>query len=193
MSVEINPLQEAFKALAAFQAELPKVGKDKTANAGSYSYRYTDLATLTQTVMPLLTKHGFSFITFGRLTDGGGYELVGMLCHESGVTIEGALPIYGRQPQEIGSAVSYARRYLLSSMTGVVSDEDDDGKAAVKASRTKSEPAKDWGPIADTAEMMTTVEDVRALWKQEDVGSAPKAVQDRIKAHTETLKAEESA
>ena len=190
-------MENLAKALAAFQKELPKVGKDKTATVptktgGSYKYTYADLGSLTHTVLPLLNKHGLSWVTFGRLTEGGGYELVGILLHTSGESIEGALPIYGRQPQEIGSAVTYNRRYLLGCMTGVVTEDDDDGEAAVKSSRTTTEPAKDWGPIADTAEMMTHVEDVKALWTQEGVGKAPKAIQDRIKAHVESLKGDES-
>lgn len=191
-------LENLAKALAAFQKELPKVGKDKTAvvkhqGGGQHSYTYADLATVTAAVIPLLNTHGLSFITSPRIVEGGGYELVGRLIHVSGEQIEGALPIYGRQPQEIGSAITYARRYLLGCMTGVVTEDDDDGKAATKATPTKSEPAKDWGPIADTAEMMSTVDDVKALWTQEGVANAPKAVQDRIKAHVAALKAEDGA
>lgn len=174
-------------ALAAFQAELPTVGKDKTANAGSYSYKYTDLATLTHTVLPILVKHGLTFITYPRMTENG-YELVGRLMHTSGEHVEGALPIFGRQPQEIGSALSYARRYLLSAMTGVTSDDDDDGARAVKADRT---PAKDWDAIADTAESFTDPEEVMALWNREQCGKAPKVIQDRIKAHGKQLREEQ--
>lgn len=180
-------MENLAKALAQFQSDLPKVGKDKTAKMGTYSYTYADLASLTHTVLPLLTENGLSFVAAPRQTDNG-YELAGILLHVSGEQIEGALPIYGRQPQEIGSAITYARRYLLGCLTGVVTEDDDDGATATKATRTKAEPAKDWEPIADTAEMMGTVEDVKALWTQEEVGKAPKPIQDRIKAHVETLK-----
>lgn len=186
-------MENLAKALAAFQKDLPKVGKDKTAKMGTYSYTYADLGSLTHTVVPLLVKHGLSFVTTPRVTEGGGYELVGRLIHVSGESLEGALPIYGRQPQEIGSAITYARRYLLGCMTGVVTEDDDDGKAATKATPTKSEPARDWQVVADTAEMMTHVDDVKNLWTKEEVSKAPKAIQDRIKAHVESLKAEDGA
>lgn len=175
------------QALANFQAELPKVGKDKTADAGSYKYKYTDLATLTHTVLPVLVKHGLTFVTYPRMTENG-YELVGRLMHVSGEMIEGALPIYGRQPQEIGSALSYARRYLLSAMTGISSEDDDDGQRAVKADRT---PAKDWDLIADTAESLTDVEDLKKLWTTEGLSKAPKVIQDRVKVHGDLLKKEQ--
>ncbi len=180
-------------ALVAFQKELPKVAKDKTATVrhkdggGSHSYTYTDLGTLTHTVVPLLTKHGLAFTCGGRATESG-YELVGTLIHESGQFIESSLPIYGRQPQEIGSAITYARRYLLGSMTGVVTEDDDDGKAATKATRTVAEAERDWDAIADTAESLSDVDELKALWTREQVGKAPQVIRDRIKAHGDILK-----
>lgn len=183
-------MENLAKALAAFQKELPKVGKDKTAKMGTYSYSYTDLGTLTHTIMPVLVKHGLTFITYPRATESG-YELVGRLMHTSGEFIEGALPLYGRQPQEIGSALTYSRRYLAAAMTGVVSEDDEDGQAATKSTRTQAEPPVDWQVIADTAEMMNTVDDVKALWTQEEVSKAPAAIQARIKRHADSLKAED--
>lgn len=182
-------MENLAKALAAFQKELPKVGKDKTAKMGTYSYSYTDLGTLTHTIMPVLVKHGLTFVTYPRMTEGG-YELVGRLMHVSGEHLEGALPIYGRQPQEIGSALSYARRYLLSAMTGVTSDDDDDGKAAVKSTRTKAEPERDWEAICDTVESLSDLDAIKEIWTQEGVAKAPKFAQDRIKAHADSLKGE---
>lgn len=177
------------EALVAFQKEMPVVPKNKTAKMGSYSYKYADLVDVSAAMHPLLTKHGLAFSCMPRqAAEGGGYELAGTLLHTSGEKLEGALPLYGRTAQEIGSALTYARRYLAGCLTGICTDDDEDGAAATKASRTKSEPAKDWGPIADTAEMMTTLEDVKALWTQEGVSGAPKAIQERIKAHADSLK-----
>lgn len=183
-------MENLAKALVAFQKELPTVVKGRTANAGSYSYKYADLASVTAAVVPLLSKNGLAFTVTPRMTENG-YEIVGVLLHTSGESLEGALPLYGRTPQEIGSALSYGRRYLMGVMTGCVTDDDDDGKAANKSGRTKSEPAKDWGPIADTAEMMTHLDDVKTLWQQEGVSKAPKAIQERIKAHADSLKGDD--
>lgn len=175
------------KALVAFQKELPRVGKDKTANAGTFSYKYTDLATLVHTMTPILTKHGLSFVVTPRATESG-YEAVGVLMHVSGESIEGALPIYGRQPQEMGSSLSYARRYLAGCLTGIVADQDDDGAAAVKSSRTTAEPVVDWGMVIDSAAGLSSVEALRELWKAEGVSKAPRAVQETIKQLVEDAK-----
>lgn len=122
-------------ALVKFQEDLPRVAKSKTANVptkngGQYSYTYADLAAVTDAAMPRLTSLGLSFTCRGRKTEDGRYELVGVLRHVSGETDEGALPIAGNTPQEIGSAITYARRYLLGCMTGIVTEDDDDGAAA---------------------------------------------------------------
>lgn len=184
-------MENLAKALVAFQTEMPVVSKNKTAKMGTYSYKYADLVDVSAAMHPLLTKHGLAFTCLPRQTENG-YELVGTLLHTSGESIEGALPLYGRTAQEIGSALTYARRYLAGCLTGICTDDDEDGQAATKATRTKAEPAKDWGPIADTAEMMNTVDDVKALWTQEGVAKAPAAIQARIKKHADSLKGEEA-
>ena len=125
-------------ALAAVQAALPVVHKGKTASIksdkGSYGYSYADLADVTAVIMPLLSKHGLSFTCTPRIVgDRGGYELAAKLLHSSGQEIEGALPLTGGTPQQLGSSITYMRRYLLGCMTGVVTDSDDDARAATEA------------------------------------------------------------
>ena len=117
-------------ALAAFQGAVTSVSKGKTADTGTFSYRYADLADIAAAAYPLLSSHGLAFTCTPRKTDSGSYELAGVLLHTSGESIEGALPLFGNNPQQIGSALTYARRYLLGALTGIVTDEDDDGAAA---------------------------------------------------------------
>lgn len=142
-------------ALVALQAELPTVHKGKTAqvatkSGGSYSYDYADLAAVQQAVMPLLSKHGLAFVCEPqRIPDGqGAYELRGVLLHQhSREHREGFLPLFGRQAQELGSSITYARRYLLGTMTGVVTDDDDDAQAAA-VDRTRQQQAEQPPPVA---------------------------------------------
>lgn len=182
-------MENLAKALVAFQKEMPTVTKDKTANAGQYSYTYADLGSVSAAVTPLLVANGLAFSVTPRQTPNG-YEAVGVLLHISGERLEGALPLWGNNPQQIGSALTYARRYLLGVLTGVVTEDDDDGKAATGTRRTQHAPEKDWDAVADTAESLTTFDDVVQLWAAEDVGKAPRVIQDRIKAHGDSLKAE---
>ena len=135
---------ELAKALAAFQAEAPSVAKDKeakvpTKSGGQYSYKYADLADIAQAAYPLLAKHGLSFSCCPR-TGERGLELQGLLLHTSGESLEGVLPLFGGTPQELGSALTYMRRYLLGALTGIVTDADDDG-ALAQHRAARQEPA----------------------------------------------------
>lgn len=129
-------------ALAEFQAEMPTVHKGKTATVptktgGSYKYTYADLADVTAAATPVLTKHGLSFSAQPRRTEQGDYELEGVLLHSSGERETGSLPIFGRTAQEIGSSLTYGRRYLLGCLTGIVTDDDDDAATANPSERTR--------------------------------------------------------
>lgn len=126
-------------ALVAFQAEMPKVAKSSRADAGSYSYTYAAFPDVSDAAIPILTHHGLSFTCLPGRNEDGSYELRGLLRHTSGESDSGSLPIMGRQMQDIGSAISYGRRYLLGCMTGLVTDDDDDGAIAQAAKeRTQS-------------------------------------------------------
>jgi hypothetical protein len=131
---------ELATALVAFQSKMPTVAKRKTANVGQYSYTYADLADITEQAMPILGECGLAFSSCPRQTEHG-YELVGRLLHTSGESEEGALPISGKTPQDWGSSITYMRRYLFGCMTGLVTDDDDDGRMATKTAK-KAAPSK---------------------------------------------------
>lgn len=121
------------EALVAFQAEMPKINKGKTAtvptkSGGSYRYTYADLADVTDAAIPVLGAHGFAFTSQPSRCENGDYELVGELLHTSGESRSGSLPLIGRTAQEIGGSITYARRYLLGCMTGIVTDDDVDAQ-----------------------------------------------------------------
>jgi hypothetical protein len=130
-------------ALADVQAHLPAISKDKTAkvkgkskagNEFDYTYKYVDLATISEAVLPLLAGAGLAWTTLPTLEDGGRFVLRYALRHVSGDSLDGAYPLPSAgSPQEIGSAITYARRYTLCSVVGIAPDEDDDGAAATKA------------------------------------------------------------
>lgn len=134
-------------ALVAFMLEKPRVAKNQEARIPGkdgrqgYSYKYADLADVDDAATPVLARHGLAFIAVPRRTENGSYELVGTLVHTSGETMEGPLPLQGRTAQELGSSITYMRRYLLGSMTGIVTDDDDDGsRAAAAREQTRTEP-----------------------------------------------------
>lgn len=122
-------------ALAAFQAEIPHIGKDNLAvvksDKGSYKYTYADLSTISAKVLPLLAKNGLSFSAKPTINSEGKFVLEYTLRHSGGESDMGQYPLSATgTPQQVGSAITYARRYALCAVTGVTPDEDDDGAAA---------------------------------------------------------------
>lgn len=128
-------------ALAMVQAKLPVVTKGSTAKVKSksgaeYSYSFANLADMAPVVYPLLGEVGLAFVCSPTLR-GNSYVLVGRLEHTSGQCRSGIFPLpRDTDPQTLGSALTYGRRYLLGCLTGVVTgDEDDDGGRASSAAK----------------------------------------------------------
>lgn len=135
-------IDQIAAALAGAQADLPVVTKSQTAKVptkgGSYSYSYASLSDVVRAGSPVLAKHGLAFTASPDTIDGR-LMLVGRLIHTSGQWISGELPLDGRTPQEIGSALTYGRRYLYGALTGLVTDDDDDGELATRAAERRHE------------------------------------------------------
>lgn len=118
-------------ALAKAQAEFKVASKD--AENPHFKSKYADLADVIEATRPALTKHAISIVQGAEVSTNGGWVLVTRMSHSSGQWYESDFPLLVRDqsPQAMGSAMTYAKRYSYSAMTGAVSgDEDDDGEAA---------------------------------------------------------------
>ena len=115
------------EALVEFQKDLPQIGMDSTNPA--FKSKYASLGAVTKAIISKLTEHGFAF-SVGSFVDNGLMVVDAHLLHESGQSRSLQFPITETNPQKIGSALTYARRYALTALTGAVADEDDDGNAA---------------------------------------------------------------
>ena len=130
-------MKHLFKALAEFQQEVPVIHK---ATQG-YGYSYSDLPKIFSVINPLLKKHGLGFT---QLINDTGVKTI--LFHtESGDNIFSETPIPQNVQlkgmndfQVLGSAITYIRRYAISSMLGLVTDKDTDAGGE----QIKSEPKK---------------------------------------------------
>lgn len=128
------------EALALFQSDLPQVDLDSL--NPHFKSKFASLANITKKVLPELAKHGFSY-TVGSFVDNGLLVVDAHLLHESGESRSFQFPITETQPQKIGSAITYAKRYAIQALTGVVADEDDDGNAASQQPPAALAKAKD--------------------------------------------------
>lgn len=128
-------IKEIAIALANTQKELPTIAHnhfvDFVAKSGmKVKYSYADLTTILETVNPILTKNGLS-ITQLTGFDGDTFGLETTLMHISGEWISGFYPINMELPaQDMGSALSYSRRYSITLALNLSTDADDDGAAA---------------------------------------------------------------
>ena len=175
-------------ALAAFQAELPTVGKDAKATIppkdgkSGYSYKYAGLGTVSEAVLPLLGKHGLSFSSKPTIADGR-FVLAYALRHSSGEEDSGEYPLPDPtkvSAQGIGSAITYARRYCLLAVTGVSPDEDDDGASAPNASRQQvdwHDPEPTWNPHEQKDLREQYELDLRKAKTQDELGQEAARIQ----------------
>lgn len=138
----INKLESDFSSdFALAQAEMDHAIKD--AKNPHLKNRYASLSAVIDAVKGPLNKHG---ITFSQEVEGWDYKSVGesvvhVVVVETRVRHKGGystsfgttVPVKAKagvpDAQEVGSAVTYARRYALQSLCGI-SAEDDDGNEA---------------------------------------------------------------
>lgn len=132
------------EALSKAQGEFPILEKNKTANiraeGSSFAFDYADLARVVGAVMPVASRHGLAISQFPGRDARGAVIVTTVIMHTSGEWIAATLdwPVAKQDARGIGSAITYARRYGLSSLAGVAaSDEDDDGAAASERPRGK--------------------------------------------------------
>lgn len=135
-------MQNLMAAFLKAQQEFPTVVKD--AMNPAFRSKYATLGAVQDAAFPVLHKHGLVAFQAARseLTDKGLMVYVAAtLCHvESGEMITQELGVMpGKQdPQGVGSALSYLRRYTLMTMLGLVADDDDDGNAAAQVAPNRT-------------------------------------------------------
>ncbi len=128
-------LDKLFDALAKAQAELTDPEKDREVNTGKYKYSYATLAGVLSTVRPVLAKQGLSLVQLPTRASNEGREILGLttiLAHKSGQSIDNyfEMVVPDPNPQGIGSAMTYMRRYAVMAILAIAGAEDDDAEAA---------------------------------------------------------------
>lgn len=117
-------------ALAKFQEEVPN--PKTVADNPFFKSKYAPLDEVINVAKPYLAKNGLSYFqTAGG--DGKNITVTTLLMHTSGEWIESdPLTVIATKPdpQQAGSAITYARRYSLSAILGIASEEDDDGNSS---------------------------------------------------------------
>ena len=130
-TADISKLAEA---LSAAQGEMKSAPRDET--NPHFKNRYASLTSVVETVRPALAKHGLAFCQApGPIIDGA-IEITTMVMHKGGQWLRTTLymPVPRRDPQGIGSALTYGLRYSLMAILGVPPSDDDDAEQASERS-----------------------------------------------------------
>jgi hypothetical protein len=165
-------------ALCKFHGAMGKVGKDSV--NPHFRNKYASLSNIIEAVTPHLNAVGLTVVQMPT-TEG----LETLLLHESGEYISSLSTIAAKDPmnpQAVGSAITYARRYAMGAVLSLNIDEDDDAtaatvppKAAPKPAAPKVKPAltpedeKTWAvAIRKLSDGTTTIEKIKAAYTLSD-------------------------
>ena len=137
---------ESIAALASAlaKAQLQIEPASKNATNPHFRSHYADLASIWDACRGPLNTNGLSIVQFPCDGDVGRTGLCTMLLHSSGEYISEVVTTRSQKddPQGLGSALTYLRRYALAAVVGVTATEDDDGNAAsTPANARASAPA----------------------------------------------------
>jgi len=154
-----DEIGELMGALAKAQAKIASAVKSKT--NPFFKSKYADLPAIWEACKEPLSSNGLSVV---QTVEGNHNEmyLTSILGHSSGQWIKSKIPLIlaKKDPQSMGSCITYARRYALAALVGVCGDdEDDDSEAASKAARAEKK--------VDPEVSIDTLESYIQMWVNE--------------------------
>lgn len=192
-------------ALAKASASFTDIHKDREVEVKSekrdtkYTFRYATLANITEATRKHLSDNELHVMQIPASSQRG-TVLVTRLMHSSGEWVEAclAIPQNMQIPQQFGSALTYARRYVISSLLNIAADDDDDGNAAegntVEAVRDRQRQA----PPPPPPRQSSSSANIKAPSKLDRVAdaaaaqqAAPKALADELKIKIASCKSED--
>lgn len=144
---------ELYKKLLESKKEIGKISKDST--NPFFKSKYFDINSLLEHVEPILQKNGLLLLQ--PLKEG--FVSTEIYDAESGESIGSSIQLPNlSDPQKLGSAITYYRRYTLQSLLGLQA-EDDDANAASKP------PKMDLSRLNARLEACTTIEQLATVYK----------------------------
>lgn len=131
MNIDTSPeIDQISPALIKAQGQIGTVSLNKT--NPHFRSKYADLSAIREACRKPLADNDLALIQAPATVEGK-VTLTTMLLHTSGQWLKSCLelkPERAETPQAVGSAITYARRYTMAALLGIVADEDDDGNAA---------------------------------------------------------------
>jgi len=121
-----------FDVFAKCQQEFPTLKKNATVKYGGTSFSYATLEAVLECVLPVLNKSGISLIQEIVEDDNGKLSLTTSVLYEGDVALKNSCPLLvaGKKMQDLGTALTYARRYSIQTLLGLCAEADLDGNVA---------------------------------------------------------------
>lgn len=127
-------LKNIYSAIIKARPEIAPIARTKSAR----NYKYATLDSVIELLSLVLPKHGLGWLQT-LSTEDGQPILVTRMIHESGEWIEDAMVLPqtklnggANESQELGASITYFKRYALSAIFGIATDDDTDGVAEVR-------------------------------------------------------------
>jgi len=126
-------IKQIAEALVSAQKEIRFAAKDST--NPHFKSKYANINSIIEAVKKPLNDNGIAILQSLSPSDDNKLHLTTRLLHSSGEWIEdtAVCPIQKQDPQGLGSAISYIRRYSISSLCALYADDDDGQSAALNA------------------------------------------------------------
>ncbi len=138
MTNKSDSIGELAAALAKAQGVIKSAAKDAT--NPFFKSNYADLPAVVKACKQALSENAIAYIQTTEF-EGQDIWLETILIHSSGQWVSGRYPVrpVKNDPQGLGSALTYARRYSLAAMAGVVAENEDDDAEAAQGRPTQRE------------------------------------------------------
>ena len=157
-----NSIGKLAAAMVAAQMEMEHAHKD--GENPHFGNTFASLPVVIDATRPILNKHGLAVIQLPGFEDGVA-TVETILAHESGEWLSGVsgAPIQKQDPQGVGSALTYLRRYSLAALCNIGQD-DDDGTAAGRKPTEKpaEEPTKKTPTVTEAKRVATELKKLLA-------------------------------
>lgn len=138
MDLQSANLSELMPELIQAISQLGNLSKDKQ----GYGYKYAELSKVLDTCRPILAEHNLVITQLVTVLNDEP-TLVTTLFHKSGQFLRSCYPLVkagvkqANDAQQVGAAITYARRYALTAML-FMAQEDDDAASVGKREQSSS-------------------------------------------------------
>lgn len=151
---------ELAKALAKAQSQI--TGATKDSENPFFKSKYADLGAVWDAIRKPLTSNGIAVLQTTAAGPDGSVRIITSMVHESGEWMRGELEIKPTKPdpQSLGSAITYGRRYALQAIAGVAPEDDDGNAASAEAPKPREQqlpPQTTTKPAKRPYELVTAI------------------------------------